>query len=394
VTAAAPPHPARPRRHRPGGGVLGSTITIARVAGIEIGINWTWIGVFALILWTLAGVEFPAAAPDRSAWAYAAMGVAAAACFFTSLVLHELGHALQARREGVPIEGITLWLFGGVAKFAGRFPSAGAELRIALAGPLVTLALAVCFGIAAAAWPRPGAVEAVLVWLAYINFALLAFNLLPAMPLDGGRVLRSVLWARSGNLATATHRATRIGAVLAALMIGGGLVTVLYGGLGGLWLALIGWFVLEAAAAEERDVLIHDALGRASVASLMTLHPFTVDVDWSLDEMASRLRGTPRHTAYPVVDAAFEVVGLMPLQVLAEIPHTEWATRTVGDQMIPADDVVRVSASAAAGDALDLMLERESGRAVVLEGGRLVGILSLTDVARAVAEHAGARNTG
>jgi Zn-dependent protease len=316
------------------------------------------------------------------------MGVAAAACFFTSLVLHELAHALQARRDGVQIEGITLWLFGGVAKFAGRFPSAGAEFRIAIAGPLVTLLLGTCFATAAALWPQSGAVQAVLAWLAYINLALLAFNLLPAMPLDGGRVLRSALWARSGNLASATHRATRIGAGLAALMIGAGLVTVLYGGLGGLWLALIGWFVLEAAGAEERDVVIHDALGGATVASLMTVDPLTIAVGESLDEMAAQLRGTPGHTAYPVVNAASEVVGLMPLQALTAVPQEHWVTQTVGDRMMPADDVIRVSPSTPAGDALDLMLEGDSGRAVVLEGGRLVGILSLTDVTRAVAMHA------
>jgi Zn-dependent protease len=369
--------------------VLASTITIARVAGVEIGINWTWIGIFVLILWSLAGVEFPAATPDRSAWVYTAMGAAATACFFTSLILHELGHALQARRDGVQIEGITLWLFGGVAKFVGRFPSAGAEFRIAIAGPLVTLVLGICFGAAATLWPQPGAVRAVLTWLAYINLALLTFNLLPAIPLDGGRVLRSLLWARSGNLASATHRATLIGAVLAALMIGAGLITVLYGSLGGLWLALIGWFVLEAGSAEERDVFMHDTLGSATVASLMTVNPTTVAVDESLAEMATRLRGTPRHTAYPVVNAAFEVVGLMPLQALVDVPQTEWATHTVNDRMIRAEDVVRVSPSTPAGDALDLILERESGRAVVLDGDRLVGILSFTDLARAVTMRAG-----
>jgi Zn-dependent protease/CBS domain-containing protein len=368
---------------------LSSTVTIARVAGVEIGINWTWIAVFALFLWSLAGVEFPAAAPGRSVWVYTAMGVTATACFFTSLVLHELGHALQARRDGVRIEGITLWLFGGVAKFVGRFPSAGAEFRIAVAGPLVTLTLGICFSAAAGIWPQPGAVRAVLLWLAYINLALLVFNLLPAMPLDGGRVLRSALWARSGNLTSATHRATRIGGILSALMIGAGLVTVLYGGLGGLWLALIGWFVLEAGRAEERDIVLHDALRATTVASLMTLDPSTVDVEESLDEMAARLQGTPRHTAYPVIDAAGGVVGLIPLTALADVPHAEWAIWTVDDCMTPAEEVVHLSPSTPAGAALDLLVESGPGRAVVIDSDRLVGILSLTDLARAVAEHAG-----
>ena len=171
-----------------------SSIRLGRIAGIEIGVNWSWLVVFALIVWSIErDLE------DRYvglSGAGALVGaVVAAAFFFASLLAHELGHAFVARREGMEIEGITLWLFGGVAKFKGMFPSAGAEFRIAVAGPLVSLAIGlVC--VALAAWLElPNVVDGIVGWLGVTNLILLAFNLLPALPLDGGRVLRSALWA-------------------------------------------------------------------------------------------------------------------------------------------------------------------------------------------------------
>jgi Zn-dependent protease len=229
-----------------------STIVLGRVAGVEIGLNWSWLVVFGLVLWSLVTVQFPDALPGRSPQTYAAMGVTAAAAFFGCLVLHELGHAIQARREGVRIEGITLWLFGGIAKIAGEFPSAGAEFRIAAAGPVVSLVLGALFVADAAAWPEPGGIATELAWLGYINLVLLVFNLLPAVPLDGGRMLRAALWARSGEFAAATLHAARIGSVLAAAIIAIGLLEMLTGGIEGIWLAMVGWFILVAGRAERR----------------------------------------------------------------------------------------------------------------------------------------------
>ena len=162
---------------------------VGRVAGIRIAIHWSWLVVFVLLTWTLSDSVFPGENPGLSDSAYLAMAVAAAVLFFTSLLLHELGHALQARREGVEIDGITLWLFGGVARFRGMFPSAGAEFRIAIAGPLVSLAIGVVFVLAAWLLRLPRAVDGVASWLGFINLFLLVFNLIPALPLDGGRVL-------------------------------------------------------------------------------------------------------------------------------------------------------------------------------------------------------------
>src|ERR671934_1087550 len=164
---------------------MGESIALGRIAGIRIGINWSWLVVFALITWSLASGVFPSTNPGLSHGTYIAMAIAAAVLFFTSLLLHELGHAVVARREGMEIEGITLWLFGGVARFRGMFPSAGAEFRIAIAGPLVSLLLGVGFVLIALVPGLPRAVDGVVSWLGYINLTLLVFNLIPALPLDG-----------------------------------------------------------------------------------------------------------------------------------------------------------------------------------------------------------------
>ncbi len=365
-------------------GVFASTITLGRVGGVEIGINWTWIAIFALIVWSLAGVQFPRDAPGRSWIVYAAMGVVATVAFFGSLILHELGHAFQARREGVRIEGITLWLFGGVAKIAGEIPSAGAEFRIAIAGPAVTLVIGSVCILGAAALPLPGAVESVVAWLGYINAALLVFNLLPALPLDGGRVLRAALWARSGDLPAATRRAARVSGVLAAILIGFGILEVLGGGVAGLWLAVIGWFVLEAGRAEERHVTTQEALGNLNVEQLMTVDPISVDASSSLAVVAAQLHGTSRHTSYPVVDDGV-VVGLFPLRAFIDTAPSDWGLRTVRQSMIPADRVPVFAGSMPVVEAAGALTAAPVGRGLVFEQGELVGILSLTDVARALA---------
>lgn len=365
-------------------GPFASTVTLGRIGGVEIGINWTWLAIFALIVWSLAGVQFPRDAPGRSSLVYGAMGAVAAVAFFGSLILHELGHAFQARREGVQIDGITLWLFGGVAKLAGQIPSAGAEFRIAVAGPLVTLVIGASCILAAVAWPQPGAVDSVLAWLGYINMMLLVFNMVPALPLDGGRVLRAALWARCGSLSAATDRAARVSGVLAAMLIGVGILELLAGGLAGLWLALIGWFVLEAGRSERGQVHAVQALGGTRVDGLMTAEPVVLHAAATLAVVAGQLRGTSRHTSYPVVDDGV-IVGLFPLRAFVDADPAEWGTRTVEQCMVPAELVRSFAPSMPAIDAADALATDPVGRGLVFEHGRLVGILSLTDVARALA---------
>ncbi len=243
-------------------------LELGRIAGIRIGVNWSWLVVFALISWTLASAVFPSQNPGLSDSAYVAMAIVAASLFFASLLLHELGHALQARREGVEIEGITLWLFGGVARFKGMFPTAGAEFRIAIAGPLVSLGLGVLFVALAALVPFPAGIDGVLAWLGYINLVLLVFNLLPALPLDGGRVLRSALWYFKHDFAWATRIAADVGRGFGYLLIGSGLFLFIFqGSFSGAWFALIGWFLLQAAGGEARYVAVQQALGGLRVGT-------------------------------------------------------------------------------------------------------------------------------
>jgi Zn-dependent protease len=293
---------------------MSPSFTIARIAGIRIGVNWSWLIVFALIVWTLESTVFPESNPGLATATYVSMAVGAAILFFASLLLHELGHALQAKRDGVKIEGITLWLFGGVARFKGMFPSAGAELRIAVAGPLVSLLLGGLFVTVAAAGGLGSAVDGVAAWLGYINLMLLGFNLLPALPLDGGRVFRSLLWLRSGDFARATRIAANVGRGFGYLLIGLGLLLfITQGAWSGAWLSFIGWFLLNAAAAEGRYGLLRDALGDLRVRDLMIRQPETVAGDWSLADFMDRIAHVHHFTTYPVI-ANDRVVGLLPLR--------------------------------------------------------------------------------
>ena len=188
-----------------------STFRLGRLAGVEIGVHWSWALIFALLVWSLADAAFPEMNPGLGDDTYLAMAIVAVLLFFTSLLLHELGHATRATKEGMEIEGITLWIFGGIARFRGMFPSAGAEFRIAIAGPIVTVVIGSVSLAAALLIPLPGAIDGVVFWLGYVNLVLLVFNLIPALPLDGGRVLRSVLWARKGDFLAATRTAAAAG---------------------------------------------------------------------------------------------------------------------------------------------------------------------------------------
>ena len=359
------------------------SFTVGRIAGIPIGLNWSWIVVFALIVWTWATGIFPETNPGLSDGAYVAMALVGALLFFLSLLLHELGHAVEARREGMEIEGITLWLFGGVAKFKGLFPSAGAEFRIAVAGPAVSVALGGLF-VAAAVVGLPEHADAVAAWLGYVNFTLVVFNLVPALPLDGGRVLRSILWYLRGDFAGATHVAAAVARGIGYLMIGGGLALLIFlNAFSGAWLAFVGWFLLQAAGAEDRYLLARQALGGLRVRDLMVRDPVTVRADSTLGEFMDDVVWTRRYTTYPVTEDG-RTVGLLPFRCVAEIPRSEWDDRRVSECMISRDDLPVVAEGDELIDAAAELAESDVRRALVLDGERLVGLLSVTDVARAL----------
>ena len=361
-----------------------SSFRLGRIAGVEVGVNWSWLVVFALITWSLAAGVFPDQDPGRSQATYIVMAAIAAVLFFASLLGHELGHAVTARREGMELDGITLWLFGGVARFKGQFPSSGAELRIALAGPLVSLVIGAACSLLAWAIALPGGVDGVLAWIGYVNLILLVFNLLPALPLDGGRVLRALLWGARADFAWATNVAASIGRGFGYLLIAGGIALFTFqGAFGGAWLAFIGWFLLGAATAEQRYVAARQALAGLRVRDVMTPDPITVPSTHSLGEFIDDVARQRRHTTYPVLDDG-RFVGLLAFRCVSSVPRDDWDTRSVRSCMIPADEVPTLHPEAAAIDALVELSESTANRGVVVGQGRLVGIISAADLGRAL----------
>jgi Zn-dependent protease/CBS domain-containing protein len=359
--------------------------SLGRIAGVRIGLNWSVLLLLALLMWTLATGVFPETNPGLGDNTYFAMAVVSALAFFASILLHELGHAVQAGRDGMEIDGITLWLFGGVARFTGMFPSPGAEFRIAIAGPLVSAALGGGFVGLSLLGGLPESVSAVCAWLGFINLALLVFNLLPALPLDGGRMLRAGLWRWKGDLRSATRLAAGGGRVISLALIGVGVALfVLQGTFSGLWFAVIGWFLLQASAAESRAIMRLDPLQGVTVGDLMVRDPVTTSPDETLAGLVERVAWGRRHSAYPVVDGA-RAVGMFPLRVLADVPREQWDARRVADHMVVRDHVATLSAEDDIGAAVTALRASGLGRALVLDGERLVGLLSMSDVARAVA---------
>ncbi len=371
----------RERSDERGRGIFHRSISFGRVQGIEIGANWSWFVVFGLIVWSLAAAVFPDARPGLGDGAYIAMAAIGAVLFFTSLVLHELGHAVVAKREGMEIAGITLWVFGGVAQFKGMFPSAWAEFRIAIAGPLVSVAIGLgCLALGEFAG-LPAEADAVVDWLGAINLVLVAFNMLPALPLDGGRVLRSLLWQAMGDFTRATRYAGALGRAFGQAMIFGGALLLLLGGYaGGLWLALIGWFLTIAAAAELSLATIRGAFEGLRVRDAVVHDPACVPVARTLREFVDESFPLGRHAAYPVVDGD-QVVGLLPFARVTGVPASKWPSTTVGDAMLPLAEAPTLDADEELAEAA-MDLSGGLGRALVTSNGGVIGMISITDVSR------------
>jgi PDZ domain-containing secreted protein/Zn-dependent protease/CBS domain-containing protein len=364
-----------------------SSFRILRVRGIDIGANWSWLLVFALIIWQLATGIFPSNYPGLADSSYWAMGGITAVLFIVSLVLHELGHAFRAQREGMEIEGITLWVLGGVAKFKGTFASAGAEFRIAIAGPLVTVVLGIAFFGLWAGLKATGAPDVILGvpnYLWQINLTLLVFNMIPALPLDGGRVLRAALWQRTGNFARATATAGGIARMFAGAMIAlGSAIFIFTTDTGGIFLAVIGLFLMQASRAEEAFATFRQTLGGVHVRDLMTPSPQTVIPSRTIESFINDVTHEGGHSTYPVVDLNGALLGLASLRLAAGVPFDNRGSTSIRDVMLPVGTFPVLSPHDEISQVLP-MLQQGPGRAVVMEDGRVVGLLSMSDVARAI----------
>jgi Zn-dependent protease len=360
---------------------LGS-IRVGRLAGIPIGIQPLWLAIVALITWSLGAVYYPEEVSGIAPAAAYGLGLLSALLLFASILLHELGHAVIARRHGVAIEEIDLWLLGGVARMKGYPKTAGDELRFALAGPAVTLAIAVAFGLLATALPSsaPQALRAVVGYQAFVNAAILVFNLLPAFPLDGGRVARALIWGRSGNLTRATATAASIGRGFGYAMIGLGVFATAAGAVGGLWLALVGFFVIVAARAEEGGLRVRTAFEGREAGRLMSYPAVAIPADIGVEDAVAEYFVPYRYTAFPVLEGE-RPIGVVDVAAIERLP----ARRRAGTAV---REIAHTDPDLLVGEHEDVatLLERPAfqrvGRAVVRTERGDVGILSITDVNR------------
>jgi Zn-dependent protease len=360
------------------------SIRIGRLVGIPIGVQPLWVVIVALITFSLGAVYYP----DRvsgiaPALAYS-LGFASALLLFASILLHELGHAVVARRHGVEIEEVDLWLLGGVARMKGYPKAAGDELRFALAGPVVTLVIAAFFGAIALALPSsaPAGLRAVIEYQAFINAAILVFNLLPAFPLDGGRVARALIWGRIGDLSRATGAAASIGRGFGWGMIGLGLLTAAAGALGGIWLAIIGFFVIAAAKAEEGGLRIRTAFAGREAGRFMSFPAVTVPATASVEDAVDGFFVRYRYSAFPVLDGK-RLVGLIDLATVQRVPADRRQSVMAGEVALDEGELV-VDEHQDVAELLERPAFQRVGRAVVRREDGGFGILSITDVNRAL----------
>lgn len=359
---------------------------LGRIAGIRVGVNWSVLVIFVLISWGLAASRFPATYPQYSNSAYIVAAVLTAVVFFISLLAHEISHALVARRNGLHVQDITLWLFGGVARLSGEASNPGAELRIAGVGPLVSLLLGGVF-VGAAALLRAGGYDGLTLagfaWLGGINIALAVFNVIPAAPLDGGRLLRSIIWWRTGDRLKATRWSSRAGQVFGWGLVALGLFGFLTGdGFGALWLALIGWFLVGAATAENQQATVRRQLGEVAIRDVMTPNPETAPGSMTVEGLLSSELIKHRHSSFPLTDDRGAVTGLVTFNQIRRVPPQERASTRLRDIACPLDQVAQARPDEPAADLLPRLSECAEGRALVFSDGALVGIVSPSDVSR------------
>ena len=363
-------------------------IPLGRIAGFPVKVHWSVIVILWLFTWSLART-LPGTVRGYSHLAYWLAGGCGALVLLASLLAHELAHAVVARRMGVSVGDVTLWLFGGVTTLQGEAKTPKAAFRIAFAGPATSLVLSAVFAGLAIAFADvhvAAIVVSVAWWLGAINLLLGLFNLLPGAPLDGGRVVRAYLWHRHGDSVRASVGAAHAGRVVAIILITLGLAEFLAGGLvGGVWLAFIGWFIFIAAREEETQVTTRQALAGLRVADAMTPQPHAAPGWLTVADFIERYVLGDRHSAYPVADRDGSIVGLVTLRQLRELAPNRRTTTSVREIALPLHSVP----TAAPLEPLSALIERlaaagHGSRALVIDGGRVVGIVTPSDLARLI----------
>lgn len=364
--------------------MFGRRIRLFKLLGFEVRIDWSWIIIALLIAWSLSKGLFPSYYKNLSTQTYWWMGIIGAAGLFLSIIVHEFSHSLVARKYGVPMKGITLFIFGGVAEMDEEPPSAKVEFMMAIVGPLSSILIALVFYVIYMLGKQGGVAEpivGVVGYLGWINALLAGFNLLPAFPLDGGRVLRSILWGAKKNLRWATHISSRIGSGFGIFLIILGVVQVFRGNfIGGMWWFLIGMFLQGAAKASYQQLLTRRALEGEPIRRFMKTDPVTVSPALSLDQLVEDYIYKYHFKMFPVVEDTYRILGCVTTKQVKEIPREEWRQKTVGEVAAQCSPDNTIEPQADAMKALSLMNRTGNSRLMVVEGGRLVGIISLKDM--------------
>ena len=355
-------------------------IPLGRILGIPIGLDYSWFVIFALLTWMLAGSYYPAEFKDWSPLLYWSMGAVTAILLFVSVLLHELGHSVVALRYKIPVHGITLFLFGGVAQIGTEPPSAMAEFIIAIAGPIVSLVLAVLFY---TLQPLAAGTETLLglaKYLAYINLALVLFNLIPGYPLDGGRVFRAIVWQITGNMRRATLIAANVGRFFAFLFIFVGVWQMFSGNFGGgIWIAFIGWFLDNAASAQVHQMMFQGLLAGHRVSQAMSTHCATVSADLTLQALVDEhILGSGQRCF--LVNRGDNTVGMMTLHRIKDVPRPEWATTSAAQVMLPIEQLKRIDPDTELWAALQKMDRDGVNQLPVTRDQHVIGMLSREDV--------------
>jgi len=364
----------------------GRSYRIGRIAGIPVGVSPLWLVIVALITWSLGASYFPEQIHGIGALASYALGLASALLLFASILAHEFGHALVARRRGIEVEEIDLWLLGGVSRMRGEAHTPGDELRYAAAGPAVTAAIGGCFAVVMVLLPSstPAAIGALVEYQVLVNGLVFVFNLMPAFPLDGGRVLRSLLWRRSGDVRRSTETAARVGRGFGYLLIFLGGLEFLSGAPEGLWLAVIGFFIVTAAGAQAIGAQVQAALSGVRARELMSAPVVSVPAHLSAAQAARDYFLTHRFTSFPVVDETGRALGLVSLAQIEALRPDQREQRRM-DELAERDPSLIVGEDDDVAGLLERAAFARVGRAVVVDTlGRPVGLLSITDVQRAL----------
>jgi Zn-dependent protease/predicted transcriptional regulator len=361
--------------------MLRGGIPIGKAFGISLRLHYSWFFIFALVTWALAAGYFPSTYPTWSLSARIAAGLITSVLFFGSVLVHELMHSIVAQRQGIPVQSITLFIFGGVSQITSESKQPKDEFRMAIVGPLSSLVLGgIFFGIYFG-WRNVDTfavqfITAVVYWLGYINLALGVFNLIPGFPLDGGRVLRSLIWWRSGNLKNATKIASNAGRAVGFILIFIGIYLVFTGDwIEGIWLALIGWFLESAAVGSYQQLLMQEMLKGHVASEIMSSDCAVVPPDMTIDHLVNGNILTSGRRCFPVVSDS-QIMGMMTLHNIKAVPREQWSTATVREAMTPFDRLKWVRPDEELSSVLRILTQDDINQVPVVQDNKIVGMVS------------------